>query len=231
MKTKLKSLIFTCIAVSLLLSTLSFGSTEEIQSKIYTLTYNNQQQSVPLIIRNGELYMNISTLKTFFGFNSKFDGDTIVISDSSQQVDEQIDEHGNIYTGDLVNGNRQGTGTLYLKDGGKYEGQWSNNLYAGTGTLVLPTGDIYVGDFSKGFIHGVGKMFYPDGSYYKGDYTYGVREGFGLYYVNNDNKYSGYWNNGLRNGKGKAYIEGKYKKGLFKNNLFIKNLAESNFDF
>ncbi len=231
MKHYAKSVIYICIAASLIFSTFSFGSEEDIQSVPYTLNYNKRELTTPLLISNNELYMNLSLLKDFFGFTTIFQGNTLVISDTSQSVKETIDADGNIYTGSLINGKRHGNGTLFIKDGGKYDGEWIDNLYDGTGTLILPNGDIYVGTFSKGFIHGNGKMFYSDGSYYKGDYVYGVREGFGLYFVDNDNKYNGYWKNGLQNGKGKAYINGSYKKGLFENNVLIKNLAEASFDF
>lgn len=231
MKATIKSFIFICMTMLVIFSSLSYGSTEALISKTYTLLYKHQETSMPLLISNGELYMSLSTLNTLFGFDTEFDGTTINITDAKEIVNQQLDENGNIYTGNLLNGQRHGEGTLFIKDGGKYEGDWKNNLYDGNGTLVLPNGDIYIGEFSLGFIHGNGKMFYPDGSYYKGDSVYGVREGFGLYYVNNDNKYTGYWKNGLRDGKGKAYIDGKYKKGIFENNQYIKNLAESNFDF
>lgn len=226
-----KRSVAICIIVIMIASSLSFGSSDSILSKSYTLIYNHTNHPTTLLVSNGELYMNISTLKSVFGFDTTITDATIEIRDSSQNVTEVLDENGNLYTGNLVNGKRHGQGTLYIQDGGKYDGQWSNGLYDGIGTLVFPNGNIYVGAFSKGFMHGQGKMYYPDGSYYKGSYLYGVKEGLGLYYVNNDNKYNGYWKNGLRNGKGKAYIDGKYKKGIFENNQFIKTLPDSAFDF
>lgn len=231
MKSLHKPLLTFCFITVILASSISFGSSDAIFNKNYTLTYHNSSYPSSLLVNNGELYMNISSLKSVLGLNTTIDGTIIKISDANQMVTEMLDENDNLYTGELLNGKRHGDGVLYLHNGGKYDGEWANDLYDGTGTLVLANGNIYVGEFSKGFMHGQGKLFYLDGSYYKGSFYYGVIEGFGLYYVNNDNKYEGYWENGLRNGKGKAYIDGIYKKGLFENNQLIKTLPESSFDF
>ena len=231
MKPLSKRIITLCCVANLILTSFSYASTDNVLAQDYTLTYNNKQETTSLIVENGELYLSISVLTSLLGLDTTIEGATICLRDTSTQVNDQVDRDGNIYTGTLLNGKRHGYGTLYIQEGGKYEGNWENGLYQGTGTLILADGNIYVGDFSKGFIHGQGTMFYPDGSYYKGSHFYGVRQGFGLYFVNNDNKYEGYWENGLRNGKGKAYIDGKYKKGIFENNQFIKSLAESSFDF
>lgn len=214
-------------------NTSSYGDIVESDTIIqnYNIIYNNQEHKTDALIQNGEIYLNINIFKEVFGFQTLLNSNNLVIKDAVNYSEGTFDDEGNLYIGETLNGKRHGQGTLYIKEGGKYQGQWKEDRYNGNGTLVFSDGSTYIGGFSKGFMHGSGQLFYPDGSYYKGHYLYGVREGFGLYYVDSDNKYNGYWANGLRNGKGKAYINGVYKKGLWENNLLIKNLAESNFDF
>jgi len=227
----IKRMLLSFTIAGILVTSFTYGSADNIINKAYNLIYRSTQVNIDALIYNGEIYVNLSDMTSIASLSAQLTSDSITLSDTTSNDALEQDEDGNLYSGASLNGLPHGLGTLYLKNGGKYEGNWAYGLYEGHGTLVLPSGDIYVGEFSKGFIHGEGKMFYPDGSYYKGSYVYGVREGFGLYYVNNDDKYTGYWKNGLRDGKGKAYIDGKYKKGIFENNLFIKNLAESSFDF
>ncbi|MBN2899224.1 MAG: hypothetical protein JXO44_10670 [Clostridia bacterium] len=228
---KNKRFIFALLALGIVVSSFSFGASESLIMKLYHMTYQGVAEETQVLIQDGELYVNLSTLHSLLGLKTTISGNNIEFSDSTTSGSMTLSQSGDLYDGALINGQRQGQGTLYLKDGGKYQGAWVNNLYEGQGTLVASDGAVYVGAFSKGFIHGDGKMYYPDGSYYNGHFEYGIREGFGTYYIDPDNKYTGYWENGLRNGKGKAYVNGSYKKGFWENNLLIRTLSESEFSF
>ena len=73
------------------------------------------------------------------------------------QADEQVDEFGRVnkgpftlrngatYTGQWLDGMRDGIGTQLWPDGSRYEGQWRNDKANGQGKLVHADGDIYEG--------------------------------------------------------------------------------------
>ena len=73
--------------------------------------------------------------------------------------DEQVDEYGRVtkgpytlrngatYTGQWLDGMRDGIGTQLWPDGSRYEGQWRNDKANGQGKLVHADGDIYEGQW------------------------------------------------------------------------------------
>ena len=101
------------------------------------------------------------------------------------------DKNGNVkYDGDCINGNFEGYGNFYFKDGKVYKGQWKNDLQ-----------------------HGKGKLYDENGNLiYEGDFMNDRREGFGKYIWKNGEIYIGQWKNDLKHGKGKVY----YKNGNMK---------------
>jgi hypothetical protein len=52
-----------------------------------------------------------------------------------------------VYTGERVNGLREGYGTAVWPDGSRYEGQWKNDKANGKGKLAHADGDVYEGDW------------------------------------------------------------------------------------
>lgn len=62
------------------------------------------------------------------------------------------------YSGEIVNGQKNGYGTYQWKIGSFYEGEWANNK-----------------------IEGLGQITWPDGRNYRGEWRNNVMEGFGLY--------------------------------------------------
>ena len=73
------------------------------------------------------------------------------------------DKHNPVYEGSLVDGLKQGKGTMNFGDGGKYEGNWNNDLMDGEGTYTYEDGIIYEGRREKGK-KTFGQMIYPNGS-------------------------------------------------------------------
>ena len=53
--------------------------------------------------------------------------------------------NGAIYTGELLNGMKDGYGQQVWQDGSKYDGQWLQDQANGHGTLIHADGDIYEG--------------------------------------------------------------------------------------
>ncbi len=62
----------------------------------------------------------------------------------------QIWEDGTKYIGPILNGKREGKGTIIWPDGTRYSGEFKNDLRDGAGTMVLPDGTVYNGVFVKG---------------------------------------------------------------------------------
>ena len=58
------------------------------------------------------------------------------------------------YTGQWVEGTRQGNGSTYFKDGSVYRGEYRQGVEAGEGTIRYPNGNVLEGEFIDGKIHG-----------------------------------------------------------------------------
>jgi uncharacterized protein (TIGR02145 family) len=120
------------------------------------------------------------------------------------------------YEGSFVNGEREGAGATYFKNGEKLEGQWSNDLFTGTGTLSQENGDKYTGTWKAGFYDGQGRVDYISGDSYTGHFTNGQKNGKGFYLSKGGSKQDGDWNNGKYTG----YAELNYSDGgTYKGNL------------
>ena len=91
------------------------------------------------------------------------------------------DEKGevSIYSGSMVGGKREGTGTWHHRSGSKYVGQWSDNLKHGVGEYWLKDGSYYKGSFDKDKPHGNGYYVYVDGITYDGEFKDGKKQGSG----------------------------------------------------
>jgi hypothetical protein len=62
----------------------------------------------------------------------------------------QIWDDGTKYVGSIINGKREGKGTIIWPDGTRYVGHFKDDLRDGAGTMILPDGTIYNGYFVKG---------------------------------------------------------------------------------
>ena len=152
------------------------------------------------------------------------------------------------YTGDLVRGERHGTGTMYYDNGGWHTGEWSYGTFSkGTGKSVYKDGSVYEGEFRDGKRHGQGTYTYTNGGWvtgswsngdqvgaaegkkiydngvYEGQFLDGKRHGQGTYSYSNGDKYTGQWSNGARHGIGTyIYANGKTKSGTWNNGKFVE---------
>jgi 1-phosphatidylinositol-4-phosphate 5-kinase len=75
--------------------------------------------------------------------------------------------------------NYHGQGTYYSSDGRKYTGQFVDGLREGFGKLEFPYGASYEGQFFKDKMHGQGTYKRKIGSYYTGHFVDNLKEGFG----------------------------------------------------
>lgn len=124
---------------------------------------------------------------------------------------------GGYYTGDLVDGLREGKGSFsYSVNSNKYNGYWQNDKCNGFGSLSdrysIP---IYEGEWTDNKRHGKGTEYwviYATGRnpkiLYKGEWKNDVYSGRGsLCSVDGLIIYEGQWKNGIRSGEGTQYNE------------------------
>ncbi len=66
-------------------------------------------------------------------------------AENEVQQKTQIWDDGTKYSGSVLNGKREGKGTIIWPDGSRYTGYFKNDLRNGPGTLILPDGKVYNG--------------------------------------------------------------------------------------
>ena len=162
----------------------------------------------------GEMFIN-NKMKYFGNFSNNLPnkkGKIINFKDNS------------IYEGDLVNGKKQGKGTLKFNDGTVYEGDFIDDKYEGNGKLKFKNGCIYEGNFNNNLINGKGKYIYNDGKEYNGDFQMGLKHGFGRLSWNDDKYFEGFWINNRQHGEGMFYLNGKVLKGIFRYGKMIMKI-------
>ena len=112
-----------------------------------------------------------------------------------------------------------------------YSGRMVNGLPDGSGTAVYPNGDKYEGHFLNGLPDGYGTMIFANPRItYKGDYEKGKAEGYGFMKWPNGVTYDGYWHNNQIEGKGiLKYADGQqdptiwWLKGQKSDSLSVAN--------
>lgn len=94
---------------------------------------------------------------------------------------------GAYYIGDVVNGQRNGTGKQSWPNGAAYNGGFLKDMRHGFGKSVWESREQYEGEFFKDHRHGSGIYRWPDGSEFHGTFYMGRKEGFGkMMYANGD---------------------------------------------
>ena len=133
---------------------------------------------------------------------------------------EIIDEEGNRYEGDTVDGEIHGVGRFDWVDGSSYEGDFKNGEVQGEGTMTYVDGSTYTGTFNRGERHGYGVQTMANGSVYIGTFVDGKRSGEGEWVSEEDGEsYKGSWKDGKRHGTGVlTWEDGSQFSGNFLNN-------------
>ena len=72
---------------------------------------------------------------------------TVTSAQDEPQQKTQIWDDGTKYQGSVVDGKRDGKGTIVWPDGSRYVGHFKNDLRNGPGTMILPDGTVYNGYF------------------------------------------------------------------------------------
>ena len=133
---------------------------------------------------------------------------------------EIIDEEGNRYEGDTVDGEIHGVGRFDWVDGSSYEGDFKNGEVHGEGTMLYVDGSKYTGTFIHGKRHGYGVLTVDNGDVYVGTFVADKLSGEGEWTSeSNGESYQGLWKNGKRHGTGILTREdGSRYSGFFLNN-------------
>ena len=135
--------------------------------------------------------------------------------------------HGAIYSG-YVNELRQpdGKGTMKYSDGSEYTGDWVNGVRQGQGTMTYNNG-IYDGEWQNDKKNGNGTYTWNDGKKYDGAYVDDVRNGKGVFsnWVDLTNGYSGTYYGESKNDQfdGYGYFlfdNGDKFEGVYKENQY-----------
>ncbi|KAH3762571.1 Morn repeat protein [Pelomyxa schiedti] len=112
--------------------------------------------------------------------------------------------NGGTYTGDWRAGKRDGRGVQRSSDGTVYDGEWRDDAPDGTGceSQPPPSGASYEGAWLRGGFHGAGTRRFRDGSTYTGEWKYGQMHGRGRHTAPDGAVYDGEWEEDRRHGSG-----------------------------
>jgi hypothetical protein len=125
---------------------------------------------------------------------------------------------GNVYEGKWINGNRTGMGVLRLADGGCYKGQFVDGSMEGTGNYRWTDGRFYKGRWKDNQFNGIGFLRFVNGDFYEGEFENCQFTGRGVFRHITGNVYDGNWEYGKRNGMGTLWFaDGAIYEGNFKN--------------
>lgn len=142
--------------------------------------------------------------------------------------------HGSTYSG-YVNELRQpdGKGTMEYSNGTEYTGDWVNGVRQGQGKMRYDNG-VYDGEWQNDQKNGKGTYVWTDGKKYEGAYVDDVRNGEGIFsgWVDLTNGYTGTYYGKSENDQFNGYgsflfdngdkFEGVYKENLFWNGTYTQ---------
>lgn len=133
---------------------------------------------------------------------------------------EFVDEEGNYYVGDTVDGEIHGVGKFDWADGSSYEGDFKHGEVHGEGTMQYVDGSKYTGTFNRGERHGYGVLTLVNGEVYVGTFVADKMAGEGEWTSESEGEsYQGTWKDGKRHGTGVSTREdGSQYSGFFLNN-------------
>lgn len=126
------------------------------------------------------------------------------------------------FTGERINGKKEGEGTYIWNDGSVYQGNFSNDLMNGEGLLTIPGKGSYEGNFVNSKKSGKGTYKFANGDTYTGSWDNDAMSGYGTYTFSNGDKYVGQFVNNQFHGKGTYTSDGNKFTGTWINNQYQK---------
>ncbi len=107
------------------------------------------------------------------------------------------------YYGDLVDGNKEGTGQTSWEDGQFYSGEFKNDCPHGKGIYIWPNGDVYDGEYENGKKNGMGVSFNIRKKWrYEGQFKDDKPHGSGIWHNEDGDFYIGGFENNNFHGFG-----------------------------
>ena len=127
---------------------------------------------------------------------------------------------GDVYVGDLVQGQRHGRGNMTWANGQNYDGDWVRDLATGQAKLRFANGNQFEGQVQDGIPQGTGTLRHASGDTYTGQLKAGEPHGKGVYRWKNGQQFDGEWRNGSPNGEGKLkFATGNHYEGSVVNGV------------
>lgn len=141
-------------------------------------------------------------------------------------------EDKSTYTGQIVNGKREGQG-LWQSANGQYDGQWVADVQHGNGRQTWNDGRVYDGSFQHGAFSGRGRMVWHTQQkgtlIYDGQYDKDLKHGAGKFVWADGRAYDGEWQRGKRHGRGiYTNARSEQKVGYWADDKFDRWEATSN---
>ncbi len=207
-KTKGYKLIKNIVVVILVL--MSFGLMPEEANKIEQNISNTTNTTVS---------EELNTLNTI---NKKNNETTNEINQNAvdSAVAKTITETNGTYTGDRVDGKKQGNGKFEWTDGSIYEGEFSEDKINGNGKLTIKDKGTYEGNFVDGKRSGNGTYLFLNGDKYEGEWKDDKMEGQGTYTFSNGDTYTGSFSDNKFNGTGTYKKDNNTYTGTWENNEY-----------
>lgn len=148
--------------------------------------------------------------------------DIINKTEIDKSVTSAVTEKNGTYTGERIDGKKEGTGKFEWVNGSIYEGEFSNDEINGQGKLTIPQQGTYEGTFANGKRSGQGTYTFANGDIYQGNWVDDKMSGQGTYTFANGDTYVGEFSNNKFNGQG-TYTKGNNKyTGTWTDNEYKK---------
>lgn len=145
---------------------------------------------------------------------------------SKTVLDEEINKLENNsngkFTGERIDGKKEGQGTFIWEDGSTYVGEFDNDYMNGYGKLTIPGKGTYEGNFIKGKKSGTGTYKFINGDIYTGSWDNDLMSGYGTYTFANGDSYTGQFANNKFHGQGTYQKDGNKYTGNWINNVYQK---------
>lgn len=124
-----------------------------------------------------------------------------------------------LYNGNIFNGQKNGSGIIYFKNGTSYKGSFKNNKFNDHGQLILDNSIVYEGHINSDLSNliGKGKFSYSEDDFCEGFWKDNMRNGY-FEEIIGSVIYTGYYNNDKREGEGEIKYNYLSFKTVFSNN-------------
>lgn len=204
--------------------------TENIQNKIedeekikrYKLIRNIMVIVFSVVFASNVPMQNINVSSNANESNESNITNTINKKDIDKSVTSAVTEKNGTYTGERIDGKKEGTGKFEWANGAIYEGEFANDEINGQGKLTTPKQGTYEGTFANGKRSGQGTYTFSNGDIYQGNWADDKMSGKGTYTFSNGDTYVGEFSNNKFNGQG-TYTKGNNKyTGTWSDNEYKK---------